>query len=60
LALAHGALELSAAAMVGAIMWWLEDGVKYSAAQVAAWLRFFAVKGFLGVISFDAKPDPTA
>ena len=42
------AVSITAACFVGIISWWLEDGMKHSPAQMAAWLRRIVLKGLLG------------
>jgi len=40
-------VSIMAATWVSIISWWLEDGMKYSPAQVAAWTRHVLIKGYL-------------
>ncbi len=42
------AVSIIATSFVGIINWWLEDGMKYSPAQMAAWLQHILLKGYLG------------
>ena len=40
-------VSMLAASFVGIISWWLEDGMKHSPVQIAAWLRHVLMKGYL-------------
>jgi len=42
------AVGILTSAFVSAISWWLEDGMKYSPAQMAGWVQHIIMKGFLG------------
>jgi AcrR family transcriptional regulator len=40
-----------ASAIIGITYFWLEGGMRHSAAQMATWFRFMAYKGYMGVIA---------
>ena len=42
------AVSIIATTFVGLISWWLEDGMKYSPTQMAAWLQHVIMNGFFG------------
>lgn len=41
------AVGMLAASLVGMISWWLEEGTKYKAEQMAQWVRQVMIKGFV-------------
>lgn len=42
------AVGMIATTFVGIISWWLEDGMKYTPVQMAAWLQHIMMKGLFG------------